>query len=82
MYRKKANVQLRKGIHELRVRDWNHGGPYLRNARIQIRNPETDEQVPLFCYGSEIERFLGQPIGTARPIEVSGWQPVELNASR
>jgi len=78
----KGNVPLRKGTHAIRVAGNNHGGPRLQDARLAIRNPQSDEQVAVFCYGSEIERFQAQAVAGWKTIEVSGWQPVEVKSSR
>ena len=72
---RKGTMVLRKGIHEVRVRE---GYARLRVSTLKITNKKTGEPVPVFNYGADIDKFLRQTIGPWKVAEVSDWESKEL----
>jgi len=72
---RKGTMVLRKGIHEVRVRE---GYARLRVSTLKITNKKTGERVPVFSYGADIDKFLRQMIGPWKVVEVSDWEAKEL----
>jgi hypothetical protein len=74
-----VKLNLKKGLHTIVLNSGNHGQPFLQNARVQIVDAKTSQNIPLINLWADIERFVRTPVAGRPVVELSGWQPSEEN---
>lgn len=67
-----AEVELDQGVHEVYFHIGNNGGQML-SSLVRIRDLETDKELPIFAYQSEIKTLLNDLSLGVELTETSGW---------
>lgn len=75
----KGEIKLTRGVHDLVFEIGSHGGNWMRDTNLALRNKETGEEVSFFNTWQDIQKFLSTPIVGQPVTEVSGWQPTPQN---
>lgn len=75
----KGEIKIAGGIHDFTIEVGSHGGNWMRECQLALKQKETGKEVVFFNTWSDIQTFLATPVGGQSVTEVSGWQPTQEN---
>ena len=69
-----ADVELTRGVYEVAFDVGNNGGQ-MNYSMVRIVDRETDIELPIFVYESDLKKFTGDLSFGIELLETSSWDP-------
>ena len=77
-----GDLELRKGVYDVKIYTNHWGQPYLKYAHAAVFRKATKSRIPFVNTGDALEKFLSQKINGRTVTEVSSFRTKRINATR